>query len=247
MLDIDTRTRGNSAFLMLREAVNGLLCYENSQWEVHSGSKSIPDGQAGVRLIQAKQDLFAAMKSEDALYAWFEEKRHEEFGPPAPLAFFEWTWKSEADVRDTVRAVLMRIDRYFVQNLAELLEIKQAQGQKAEEVLTAMRGALEIENKALHDGRRSMHQTRDFLVDLIWLLASAYQAGKHDKGRLRKGVVTDILRKMAAGRGLTIDVAKKIWTEAKPALDGQVVRGSDGVALRMRTKGWFIEFERIDG
>lgn len=247
MLDLDTRMRGNNAFLMLREAANSLLCYENSQWEVHAGSKSIPDGQAGVRLIQAKQYLFAAMLDEAALCAWFEEKRHEEFGPPAPLAFFEWTWKSEDDVRDTVRALLMRIDRYLVQNLAELLEVRQVKGQKAEEVLTAMRGALEIENKALHDGRRSMHQTRDFLIDLIWLLASACQEGKHDKGRLRKGVVTEILRRMAAGRGLTIDVAKKIWTEAKPALDGQVVRGSDGVGLRMRTAGRFIEFERIDG
>jgi len=247
MFDIDTRTRGNSAFLMLREAVSALLCYENSQWEVHGGSRPIPDGQAGVRLIQAKQHLFSAMLNEAALCAWFNEKRHEEFGPPAPLAFFEWTWKSEADVRATVRAVLMRIDRYLVQNLAELLEVRQEKGQRADEALTAMRGALEIGNKALHDGRQSMHQTRDFLIDLIWLLASAYQAGKHDDGRLRKGVVTEVLRTMAAGRGLTIDVAKKIWTEAKPSLDEQIIRGSDGVALRMRTKGWFIEFERIDG
>lgn len=246
MLDIDTRMRGNSAFLRLNEAVNSLLCYENSQWEVHAGSKSIPDGQAGVRLIQAKQYLFAAMLDEAALCAWFQEKRHEEFGPPVPLAFFEWTWKSEDDVRDTVRAVLMRIDRYIVQNLAELLEVKQAKGQKAEEVLTAMRGALEIENKALHDGRRSMHQTRNFLIDLIWLLVIAWRQGKHDKGRLRKGVVTEILRRMATGRGLTIDVAKKVWTEAKPSLNGQIIRGSDGVALRMRTEGNFIEFELLD-
>lgn len=246
MLDIDTRMRGNSAFLRLNEAVNSLLCYENSQWEVHAGSKSIPDGQAGVRLIQAKQYLFAAMLDEAALCAWFEEKRHEEFGPPAPLAFFEWTWKSEDDVRDTVRALLMRIDRYLVQNLAELLEVKQDQDQKSGDVLSAVREALEIEGKALHDGRRSMHSSREFLIDLLWLLASAYRAGKHDKGRLRKGVLTDIIRTMATGRGLTIDVAKKIWTDAKPSLNGQLIRGSDGVALRVRTEGNFIEFEHLD-
>lgn len=246
MLDIETRMRGNGAFLMLREAVNSLLCYENFSYEVHGGSKPIPKGQTGVRLMQAKRHLFAAMQDEDALCAWFEEKRHEEFGPPAPLAFFEWTWQCEADVRATVRAVLMRIDGYLVKNLADLLEVKQEQDQKSGEVLTAMRQALEIEGKALHEGRRSMHASRDFLIDLIWLLTSAFREGKHDDRRLRKGVLMGILRTMAAGRGLTIDVAKKIWTEAKPWLDGQIVRGSDGVALRLRTKGNFIEFERFE-
>lgn len=232
--------------MLLREAVNALLCYENSRWEVHGGSKPIPKGQAGVRLIQAKKCLFASMKDEDALYLWFEEKRYEEGGPPAPLSFFEWTWNCQDDVRSTLRAVLMRIDRYLVQNLEDLLKVKQAQGQKAEEVLTAMRCALELEQKALHDGRRSMHQTRDFLTDLVWLLAIAFRDGHQDDGKLRKGVLMERLALLANGRGLSIDTAKKIWADAKPGLDGQIIRGSDGVGLRMRTAGRFIEFEKIE-
>lgn len=236
-MNIDDYMRGNWAFLQLQRAYKLLLEYENSHL-LDRGD--IPPAESGPRLYLATISMAEVMKDREYLLEWVDLKLAD--AAPDPLVFMGYLWACRADVEHTLLDISARLFSGLSPNLNALLRVRQDTCDAQPEVLSKFRAALRVENKAISGNVGAPKIERDYLVQVITVLADAYCNGRHRDGVLKRGVIERARREVAAGFGLTENQAEKIWNKNKDWLNGRVIKGSDGAKAALKIDGRRIVF-----
>lgn len=236
-MNIEDRSRGNWAFIRLREGYTLLLEYEKSHL-IDKGD--IPKEESGPRLYMACVCIEEALRDRQYLVEWVQQRLSEECAEC--FGFFGYEWRGRADVEQTLFDISQRVFCHLASNFKELLGIRQSDNDAQPLVLAKIRNALKIEGKALNSHSDPPGREVNFLATVIGMLIFAYTSGERKGNALKKGVLTKCRNDKAPAFGYTDNQAEKIWNRNKDWLHGRIVKAPNHELFMLWLDGRKVSF-----